>query len=170
MKTKVSKKAMQIFHLSEEEKRNPKSVLSGFIDDISLHEVRTLITKMRDICTTTSNLTYGDPKAREDLFFVTQKVLRFFEAAYLLLENPSLQIVFQAQQSRTLKVLEKEFFGKNKLGGHFVPFLQLYGNWMAEAGFTPGKQVQVISEPNFIFLSTVEQWQKMIANVGKMRA
>ena len=172
MKTKNTRKQMQIFHLSEEEKRDPKSVLRSFADDISLAEVRALITQMRDLCTTTSNVTYGDPKAREDLFFVTQKILRFFEASYLQINNPTFQLTMHAHahQSRMLRILEKEFFGKSPGGGHIVPSLQLYGKWMAEVGFTPGKEVQVISEPNYIFITPAEEWQKITAAVQKIRA
>lgn len=170
MKTSTNKKTVEIFHLSEEEKRNPKSVLTAFGDDISLHEVRTLIIKMRDICTTTSNLTYGDAKAREDLFFVTLKILRFFEAAYLMINIPTMDIPVQLQQSHQLKIMEKQLFSKNPHYGSTVPFLQLYGKWMADAGFTPGKQVEIISEPNFIILALAEEWQKMAATIQQMRA
>src|SRR5262245_90921 len=95
---------MQFCYLTKEEMNDPSRVIRGLTEDISLEAARKTIVSMRDVCSTTENVPYGDPKAREDLFYVTDKMLRLFEASYAQLNNASVVIQMGDTHTRQLTV------------------------------------------------------------------
>jgi len=164
------RKEVQICYLTKEEMNDPQRVMKDFTDDLSLEAVRKLIVTMRDVCSTTENVAYSDPKAREDLFYVTDKMIRFFEASYIHLGRINVLIDIDYRRIRHLTVMEKEIFKKNVPGvSNTVPHISLYGKWLALAGFNPGNNVTVVSGHQQIYIVTTQDWEEKLDQV-QMRA
>ena len=163
------RKEVQFCYLTKEEMNDPSGVIKGFTEDISLEAARKTIVTMRDVCSTTDNIPYGDPKAREDLFYVTDKMLRFFEASYVVQKKANFPIQMKEACIRRLRVLEKGIL-KNVSGvPNTVPCLSLYGRWLASAGFYPGSEVTIATEQEQMFIATARKWDEII-NSAKQRA
>ncbi len=160
---------MQISYLTKEEMNDPHRVLQEFKEDLSIEAVRKLIVSMRDVCSTTENIPYGDPKAREDLFYVTDKMIRFFEASYLQMTGVNVRMKMDYHYTRHLTVFEKEVLKNIQGPPNTVPCISLYGRWLAELGFNPGNNVTVVSSPQQIFITHTKDWDEKMKAV-KQRA
>lgn len=163
------RKEVQFCYLTKEEQDDPSRVIKGFTEDISLEAARKTIVTMRDVCSTTENLPYDDPKAREDLFYVTDKMLRLFEASYAQQNKSSVIIQMADAHIRQLTVLEKQIFKNVKGVPNCVPCLYLYGKWLATAGFRPGVGVTIVTEQGRIFITRDSEWEEITSN-AKLRA
>jgi len=164
-----TRKEVQFCYLTKEEMNDPSQVIRGFAEDLSLEDVRKLIVSMRDVCSTTENVPYDDPKAREDLFYMTDKMLRFFEASYAQLNKVNVVIQMGDAHVRKLTVLEKQIFKNVKGVPNAVPCLYLFGKWLATAGFLPGVEVTIISEQGRIFITKSREWAEITSSV-RLRA
>lgn len=159
----------QICYLNESEMNDPNRVLKAFVEDVSLDAVRDLIVTMRKVCSTTENVTYDDPKTREDLFYVTDKMIRFFEASFIEQKKITVRVMWERPVIHQLRVIEKPVL-KNVSGvPNTVPCIMLYGKWLATAGFHPGKEITVITEQQKMYITTSREWNKQISTV-KARA
>ncbi|HVU93746.1 MAG TPA: hypothetical protein VHE34_00920 [Puia sp.] len=161
------RKEGQICYLTKEEMNDPHRVLQEFKDDVSIEAARKLIVAMRDVCSTTENIPYGDPKAREDLFYMTDKIIRFFEASYIQLGRITVQMNMGYYDTRYLTVFEK--FGPRNLQGppNRMPCISLYGYWLSEIGFNPGNNITVVSGPQQIFITSTKEWDERTRNAQK---
>jgi len=159
----------QLLYLNKRERNDPQRVLREFKEDLSIEAVRKVIISMRDVCSTTENVPYGDPKEREDLFYVTNKILRFFEASYIQLASITGQLYTGDVYSRQLTVFEKEILRNIQGVPNTVPCISLYGKWLSMLGFHPGNRVTVVGGPQQIFISMTKEWNEKMAEV-KIRA
>jgi hypothetical protein len=154
------RKEAKVCYLNEAEINDPYHVLQEFAEDVSLEAVRKLIVTMREICSITENVAFNNPKDREDLFYVTDKMIRFFEASYLELKKLSVRMIWDHPVTRQLKVFEKHILKNVKGVPNTVPYLPLFGKWLATAGFTPGNTVTVVSEYQKLFITLTSEWDK----------
>jgi len=169
MKGKEQGQDLQICYLTQDETDDPSPVLRDFTDDLSLEAVRKLIVTMRNVCSTTDNVTFGDPKAREDLFYVTDRMIRFFEASYIQQKRANFLIQMDGAQIRHLKVVEKRVLRNIPGVPNTVPSLYLYGQWLALAEFLPGNDVTIVAERRKMFITPSSDWEA-VTNSVKMRA
>lgn len=166
---KQKRKEAQICYLTEGEMNDPCGIIRGFTEDLSLEAARKLIVTMREICSTTENVIFGDAKVREELFYVTDKIIRLFEACYVHQRRIRFEMHGEGAQARQLKVLEKHVL-KNVTGApNTVPYIPLFGRWLALANFNPGTAIAVVAEKEKIFITTSKAWGEK-ANEARMRA
>lgn len=159
MKEETRKEA-KVCYLNEAEISDPYRVLQEFTDDVSLEAVRKLIVTMREICSITENVAFNNPKDREDLFYVTDKMIRFFEASYLELKKLSVRVSWSHPVTHQLKVFERTTVRHAKGDTHTVPCISLFGKWLASIGFSPGSTVTVVSEYQKLFITLTSEWDK----------
>jgi hypothetical protein len=153
-------KVLQICYLTKEEMNDPTHVIREFTEDVSLEAVRKAIVAMRNICSTTENVPYGNPQAREDLFFVTDKMIRLFEACYVQQRMLRLEMNWDQTNTRQLKVLEKEVAKNIKDVPNKVPCISLWGRWLSLMGFKPGDEITVVSDHRKILITLTKDWDQ----------
>jgi len=151
--------------LTKEEMTDPHRVLRDFKDDISFEAVRKMLFTMRDVCSTSENIPFGPPEARDDLFYMVNRMIRFIEASYLQLGRINVQMYMGSTYTRQLTVLEKEILKKDVLKNvknvtHTVPHIALFGQWLAAAGFHPGDEVTIVSGEKKIFITISKEWDE----------
>lgn len=73
-----------IFRLTDEQKKNPFTVLQGFFYDTDLPEVRGLFEKILETCMTTDDGPFGKAKNRDHLLSMLRKIEQILEANYLI--------------------------------------------------------------------------------------
>jgi len=159
------RKEAQTTSLTKEEMTDPQGVLNDFKDDISLETIRHILFTMRDVCSISENIPYSTPEGREDLFYLVNRIIRFFEASYIQLGRINVQMYMGALYTRQLTVLEKEILKKNVLKtvksvSRTVPHISLFGQWLAEAGFRPGDEVTIVSGDKKIFITISKDWDE----------
>jgi len=161
------RKEGQIFYLTKEEMNDPHRVLQGFKEDVSIETVRKLIVSMRDVCSTTENIPYGDPKAREDLFYMTDKIIRFIEASFIQLGRINIQMNMGYKHTRHLRVFEKEVLKNIQGPPNKVPCISVYGQWLLELGFNPGDDITAVSGFRQIFITPTKEWDEKMHDAPK---
>lgn len=170
MKTNDMVQDMQFCTLTKEELNDPCLIMREFVEDLSLAAIRNLIVTMRDICITTENVFYGDHKSREDLLYVTHKVLRFFEASYAQLRAEMAPVgklikadfdqPGQYTDVRQILVSERTFFKRSKGGPQVLPCITLLGKYLAIAGFHPGDEITIASKFQTLLITMNREWDK----------
>jgi len=161
---------VQFCTLTKEELNNPYLILREFIEDVSFATIRNLIVTMRDICITTENVFYGDAQSREDLLYVTQKMIRFFEASYAQLRadmgsvgkiiKPDFDPKGEFTDMRQLRVSERSFFKRSQGGPLVLPCITLLGKWLSIAGFHPGDEITIASKFQTLLITMNREWDK----------
>jgi|GEM_PF-3045051 len=179
MREEKKEQELQICSLTKAETDNPYLILREFVEDVSLAAIRNMIVTMRDICITTENVFYGDHTSREDLLYVTQKMIRFFEAAYIQLKKdiaPAGKIIqghFEANEQYadlySVRVTERTFFKRSKSGPASFPCITLMGKWLAVAGFHPGDEITIASKFQTLLITMSREWDQT-SNEFKLRA
>lgn len=152
------RKEVRTCGLTKEEMTDPHRVLRDFKDDISFEAIRRMLLTMRNVCSTSENVPFGPPEARDDLFYVVDRVIRFIEASYIQLGRINVQMYMGSTYTRQLTVLEKEVLKKDVLKNtrsvsNTVPHIALFGQWLAAAGFHPGDEVTIVSGEKKIFIT-----------------
>lgn len=163
------RKEAQICYLTLEELNDPSRIVREFTEDVSLEDARKLIVNMRETCSTTENARYGNPKAREDLFYVTDKMLRLFEACYIQQRRIRFVMQWEHAHTRQLKVLEKQVLRNIPGVPNTVPCIMLFGKWLASAEFKPGDDVTIIAERKKILITSSLEWDEK-SNDVRLRA
>lgn len=150
-------------NLTEEEISNPSPILKEFVDEVSLIELRKLIVAMRDLCIMNDKVIYGGEKVRADFFAFTQEIIRFFEAAYIQINKGSqpdetvpghdFLVREKCIDVHCARVMERRFFKRSKTGAFSIPCITLLGRWLSEAGFNPGDEITIVSNPHRLLIT-----------------
>lgn len=150
-------------NLSKEEISNPFPLLKEFVEGVSLTEIRKLIVAMTDLCIMSDEVIYGGEKVRADLLAFTQEIIRFFEAAYIQINKGlhSEETVYQTDSKveekcvdiHYMRVMERKFFKRAKSGAFSIPCITLLGRWLAQAGFNPGDEITIVSNPYTLLIT-----------------
>ncbi|MDO6430926.1 hypothetical protein Q4E93_10030 [Flavitalea sp. BT771] len=160
----------RIRHLTPEEINNSYLIMREFVEDVSPSAILDMIVTMQDICLTTENVFCGDHKSREDLLYVTRKLIRFIEAAYIQLRantaqtgkiiKPNFDHKGQFTDTRQLRVSDRTFFKRAKTGPIKVPCITLLGKWLALAGFSPNDEITIASKWQTLLITMNREWDK----------
>jgi len=78
-------------YLSEQEQKDPTSVIDAFFTDYKLSEIRQLNHDMDEICLTTDKAPFDDPIQRDFLIAYRWSEEKVLEAAWVLLRNKPLE-------------------------------------------------------------------------------
>ena len=149
-------------NLTKEEISNPFPLLKEFVEGVSLSEVRKLIVAMRDLCIKSDKVIYGGEKVRENVLAFTQEFIRFFEAAYIHI-NKGLQSAEAVLQTdcfakekcigiHHVRVMERTYFKRSK-SAFSIPCITLLGRWLVQAGFNPGDEIAIVSNPETLVIT-----------------
>lgn len=73
--------------LTEEEKANPLQVFQDLFIDYKPQELHNLIAMIVEVCVTTDNTEFSEPRNREDLFTSGRHLQKAIQAAHLLVNR-----------------------------------------------------------------------------------
>lgn len=70
--------------LTEEEKKDPSTVIKQFFDDVKLVEVRIHLHNLLEVALTRPNTIYDDPSERDEVLCFVKEFEKLVEASHLI--------------------------------------------------------------------------------------